>query len=426
MEPRRWLVALGVFPPRALTLVIAGALLLRVIAWRILEGPVIKGDGAAYIEWAQRLAAGDLSGFRDYPLHQLYPMLIAPVFRLGLPLPQYLFVLHIAMSVATVYLLYYTCRQFASPMVAVTAAAIAAIYPSLLLWSAYVLSETPFFFFLSLFVASLAHVLARPPGRRPSGLAVLNASALLLLFARPVSVAVLAAAAIAVVYALLSDAVGARRARVATLAGVLVVLVMTTVLFAAVAPLRHAVLRYPTVAQSLWLSTRYSSSSIAEWLPVAQQSQELLDRFGGDLNAFYDYKVGEALDFIRVHPVTYAFLAARRFTSYWLPAFFSDGWSASHRVFDLLLALALYAGMIISLYGRRDIVRWTLFGVALALGILTSFSQIETDGRYRVPAELVILLLAADGWMRLSVAGWKRRVGRARDKLPSAAAARRD
>jgi hypothetical protein len=424
MEPRRWLVALGIFRPRPLTLVIAGALLLRVIAWKVLEGPVIKGDGAAYIEWAQRLAAGDLSGFRDYPLHQLYPLLIAPAFGFGIPLAPYLFVLHLALSVATVYLLYYACRQFASPRVAVAAAVIAAIYPSLLLWSAYVLSETPFFFFLALFVASLAHVLARPAGRRPSALALLSVSGLLLLFARPVSVAVLGTAAIAVAYALLSDVLGARRARVVTLAGVLVVLVTTIALFAAVAPLRQTVLRYPTVAQSLWLSTRYSSSSIAEWLPVAQQSQALLDRFGGDLNAFYDYKVHEALDFIRSQPGTYAYLVGRRFTSYWLPGLFSDGWSTSHRLFDLLLALWLYAGMIVSLYSRRDIVRWTLFGVALALGILTSFSQIDTDGRYRVPAELVILSLAADGWARLIVAGWKRRVGQAQDQLPAPAADR--
>jgi hypothetical protein len=370
------------------------------------------------------LAAGDLSAFRDYPLHQLYPMLIAPAFRLGIPVAPYLFALHLAMSVATVLLLYYASRQFATRQVAAVAAAVAAIYPSLLLWSVYVLSETPFFFFLSLFVASLAHVLSRPAARRPAALALLGVSGLLLLFARPVSIAVLGAAAIAVAYALLSDAVGARRARLLTLAGVLSVVVVTTALFAAIPPLRQAVLRYPTVAQSLWLSTRYSSSSVAEWQPIAQQSQALLDRFGGDLNAFYDYKVGEAADFIRSRPGTYALLAARRFTSYWLPAVFSDGWSVSHRLFDLVLALALYAGAIVSLYGRRDIVRWTLLGIALALAILTSLSQIDTDGRYRVPAELVILLLAADGWVRLSVVGWKRRFGQMHNQPAKQAADR--
>jgi hypothetical protein len=404
------MVALRTFRPDVLTLVIAGAILLRAIAWRVLEGPVIKGDAAAYVEWAQRIAIGDLSGFGDYPLHQLYPVLIAPAFRLSIALAPYLFVLHLAMSVATVFLVYYACRQFAPPRVALTAAAIVAIYPSLLLWSAYVLSETPFFFFLSLFIASLAHVLSRPDARRPAALALLCVSGVLLLFARPVSVAVLGAAAIAVTYALLSDIAGARRARLATLAGLLLVALMTTGLLATVTPLRQAVLRYPTVAQSLWLSTRYSSGSVAEWQPVAQQSQALLDRFGGDLNAFYDYKATEALDFIRTQPARYALLAGRRFTSYWLPAFFSDGWSASHRLFDLLLAFTLYVGTIASLYRRRDSVRWTLFGVALALGILTSFSQIDTDGRYRVPAELVLLPLAADGWVRLFRAGWKRRV----------------
>jgi len=412
MEPPRWLVAPGISRPRPLTLVIAGALLLRVIAWKVLAGPVIKGDAAAYLDWAQRLAVGDLSGFRDYPLHQLYPMLIAPAFRLGIPLAQYLFVLHLAMSVATVYLLYYACLQFASPRVAIAAAAIAAVYPSLLLWSAYVLSETPFFFFLSLFLASLARVLSRPEVRRPRSLVPLGISALLLLFARPVSVPVLGAGAVAVAYVLLRGAFGARRARRFTLAGIVVLLALMTALFATVTPLRQAVLRYPTVAQSLWLSTRYSSSSLAEWQPIATENQALFDRFEGDLTAYYDFKVGEAVDFIRTRPGTYALLAGRRFTSFWLPALFSEGWSASHRLFDLVLALALYAGTVASLYGRRDLVRWTLFGAAMTLGILTSFSQIDTDGRYRVPAELTLVLLAADGYARLLVAGGERWLGR--------------
>jgi len=398
-------------PRSVVAAVIFSAVIVRVIVWRLMGGPVIRGDGPAYIEWAQRLAAGDLSGFQDYPLHQLYPMLIAPAFRIGIPLGPYLFVLHLALSVATVFFLYYACRQFTTRRIAEVAAAIAAVYPSLLLWSAYVLSETPFFFFLSLFVASLAHVLSRPEARRSLSLGLLGISALLLLFARPVSVAVLGVGAVAVTYALLSDAVGSRRARLFTLAGILVLVVATGALFATATPLRQAVLRYPTVAQSLWLSTRLSSSSFAEWRLIAEQNRTLADRFDGDLNALYEYKVGEALDFISTRPVAYALLAVRRFTSYWLPAFFSDGWSASHRLFDALLAIALYAGVIVSLYGRRDLVRWTLLGAALALGILTSFSQIDTDGRYRVPAELVILLLAADGFGRLFVAGMRRRVG---------------
>src|SRR5207245_8471462 len=130
------------------------------------------------------------------------------------------------------------------------------------------------------------------------------------------------------------------------------------------------------------------------------ESRAMNDRFPGNFDALWDYKAREAGDFIRAHPGTYALLAARRFASYWLPAVFSDGWSVSHRLFDLLLSLGLFAGVALSLYGRRDVSRWTLFAAALGLGILTSFSQIDTDGRYRVPAELICLLLAMDGYSR--------------------------
>lgn len=420
MSPQAWQIAPDAHRGWVLGMVLAVALAVRLLVWRAMGGPVIRGDGPAYIEWAQWLAAGDFSGFRDYPLHQLYPLLIAPAYAAHIPVTPYLLVLHMALSLGTVAFMYDATRQFASPRVALTVAATIAIYPALLFWSPYVLSETPFFFFLAVFLASLTRLLVRPDIRRRAGpLALFAAASALLLFTRPVSIALLAVSVAAVAYLRLCDSLGILRARRVAITGILVVMSMTTAFFSFDSSLRAVVLRYPTVAQSLWLSTRYSSSSLSEWLPIAEQNRALSDRFAGDFESLWDYKVRDAIDTIRADPAGYALLAVRRFTSYWLPALFADGWSRSHLLFDMVLAVGLYCGVMASLYRRRDLTRWTLFASALALGILASFSQIDTDGRYRVPAELALLPLAADGYLRLLMAVRARWLGRTHGKLSS-------
>lgn len=392
---------LGAADRWALPFVIVIAIALRALVWKAMGGPLVRGDGASYVEWAQRLAAGDATGFQDYPLHQLYPLLLAPAYRFGLPFGLYTLVLHLALSLGTIACLYYVARRFASRRAALLAAAIAACYPGLLLWFPFVLSETPFFFFFSIFLASLTNLASSSTARRRARpIALFWVTSCLMLFARPVSVAALAVGIPVVAGAHLSDAFGPRRGRSIVAAGVAVVLIAAIGFFSVDTPLRAAVLRYPTVAQSLWLSTRFSASSTAEFTTVVREQQLISDRFGGNVVQFYEFKVRDATAFIGAHPVTYVGLAARRFTSYWFPSFFSDGWSTSHRIFDLLGSAALYIFTVVGLYGRRERVPWTLLAVALALGLLTSFSQIDTDGRYRVPAELALIPLAADGLTR--------------------------
>jgi hypothetical protein len=393
---------LAATPPRwALAAVIIAAFVVRVGVWTWVRGPIIRGDGAAYLEWAQRLAVRDLSGFKDYPLHQLYPMLIAPAYATGVPLGPYLFVLQIGLSIGTVVCLYYAARAFTSERVALFVAIAVAGYPALLFWFPYVLSETPFFFFLAFFLAALTPVLT-DRATRLGPLALLAIASVLLLFARPVSIGILGVSAVAVSYVVLSRALGLRRARVVTATVILVFVATATAVLATDTPLRSALLRYPTVAQSLWLSTRLSSNSMAENAAVmSNENQTLNERFGDDQDALWSYKVREATDFISAHPGTYAAMALRRFTSYWMPALFAESWSRPHRVFDVVSMLVLLIGAFLSLYGRRDLARWTLVSAALGLGVLTGLSQIDTDGRYRMPAEIIVLLLAVDGYARI-------------------------
>jgi hypothetical protein len=404
-----WREALREPPAWSLGAVLGLALVLRLGIWRAMGGPVVRGDGPSYLDWAERFARGDLSGFSDYPLHQLYPVLIAPAYVLRLSLEGYLLLLHMALSVGTVYLLYDAARQISSRRIALIVGAVAAGYPSLLLWSPFVLSETPFFFFESFFLSALLRLLA-PLGRHGRvGVARFAVAALLLLFARPVSVALIAVALAAIAYRSLTERLGrlgGGRAWLALIASALIVFVG---FLAIPTPARAAVLRYPTIAQSLWLSTKYASTSVREWQPVADLNRAFAERFAGDFRALYDAKLAEALEFIRTQPLTYIGMAVRRFVAYWLPALFADGWSNSHRLLDLVLVAGIYTGAALSLVRRVDLPRWTLLASALALGLLTSFSQIDTDGRYRVPAELILLLLAVDGLHETALAVWRRR-----------------
>ena len=84
----------------------------------------------------------------------------------------------------------------------------------------------------------------------------------------------------------------------------------------------------------------------------------------------------------------------------------------THRV-DAALSLALTAGAVAVLFcaeGRRGPVV-TLLAVALSLAVLSSFSQIDSDGRYRLPAELVLLVVVPLAYGRgfLALWAWRRR-----------------
>lgn len=399
MISHSWRRAIESRPRTILTIIAIAAVTFRAIVWQLFEGPIIRGDARSYMAWAQAIAAGDLSGFSDYPLHQLYPVLIAPAFVAGLPVAAYLFVLQTALSLATVSLVYRAARHFTDFTAACAAASLAAGYPSLLFWYPYILSETAFFFFVALFTAALISVLRQTTGPSARSLILLAVAAVLLLFARPASIAVLAAGLPAALYVFLLPRLGRHRARRTVFAMVVTGVALLVVFFSLDTPQRRAVLRNPTIAQSFWLSTKLSSSSLSEWLPIAAESQAISERFTGRLEEAWDLKVQQASAFVRENPGDYLMLALRRCFSFWMLGAFSDGWSTKHRAFDVVLILGLFLGAFLSLMRNRDLIRVVLLAICLSLGFLTSFSQIDSDGRYRAPAELGLILLAADGFI---------------------------
>jgi hypothetical protein len=388
-----------------LFLALGGALIVRLLAWKVLHGPRIIGDAHSYILWARHIAAGDLSGFRDYPLHQLYPTLLAPAFLVGIPIALYSLVLHLALSLGTVALIYHACLRFSTPAIAAASAAVAAVYPALLFWFVYVLTETPFVFFLAVFLAMVVRLICRKQQEPAGGSVVAFAVAcVLLLLARPVSVAAFPVGAVVILYDSLQRGSSRRRAATITALAVACVLVVALAFFSVDSPMRRRVLRIPTVAQSLWLTTKLSSSSITEATRMSAEHRAIGERFKTNPAAGWDFRVQQATDYIRAHPARWLGAAARRFTSYWLPAFFQDGWSPEHRLFDGVVSIALLAGAAIAIATRRDLVHVAIGAIALSFALLSTFSQIDPDARYRVPAELALLLVAPEGyWIVLNV-----------------------
>jgi hypothetical protein len=159
----------------------------------------------------------------------------------------------------------------------------------------------------------------------------------------------------------------------------------------------------PTIAQSLWLSTKVSTGNLTETRTVVALDEKIDRMFLGtppELKA--QYKINEAIQFIKENPGTYTRMALRKLVSFWFPWAFTDTWSTPHRVVDALLSIALAVGLVLAWRTRIDTAALVLIALVTALfAVLSAFSQIDPDGRYRVPAELPLLLVVPAGWLYL-------------------------
>lgn len=381
--------------PILLSFVLGAAAAVRLVWWLVVDGPLYGGDSRQYVSWAAALAAGDFSVAREWPLHLFYPLALAPMYVLRAPEGPYVLGLHIAAALATVWLLFQAAAKIGGQRYGLGVAALGAVYPSAVFWFPYVLTETVFLFVLSLFVFATLALVRRPTARQGTLFAV---ASIVLLLARPVAVPLVAAAIAAFAVPLLGRRWGWPRAVAAALLGCAACGALSLVLVLAVPRLGEHILRLPTVTQSLWLSTRVSSSNLDEILalqeaPLPPETPE---------EAVWEFKRAYALRFIVEQPTLYLAMAARRFVSFWYPWLFAS-WSLGHRLVDAALSLALTAGLLAALVRRasRTPAVVTLAVLAHTLALLSAFSQIDSDARYRLPAELILLLVAPLGLREL-------------------------
>ncbi|HEY9634163.1 MAG TPA: hypothetical protein V6D14_12185 [Coleofasciculaceae cyanobacterium] len=381
-------------------LVIAG--LVRLGYWLRVGQPIYAGDSQGYILWAKLLAQGNTSGFEQFPLHQLYSLVLTPIYSLGIPEGEYIKYLHIFASTATVGLMYLAGRLLVSPGYGLLVGALTALYPKFIFWLPYVLTETGFLFCLSMFLAIFIAFLKRPNLWR--FLAYLGMS-ILLFFSRPVSLPILLISTTILGALFLARHWGLRKMMIICASFWFSLVTTVCIAFATNTELQTRILKLPTFTQSLWLSTKLSSNSMEETLSVLKDEQQRVENLVKGLppGTEWTYKATEATRFITRHPLAYLGMAARRFISFWYPWIFSDSWSLAHRIFDACVSLLLSMGTVALLFHRNsrtpEIISLTL--MALSLAILTSFSQIDTDGRYRLPAELILLLISPISGVRL-------------------------
>jgi len=365
------------------------ALTVRCVYW-LIAFPVNAGDTQEYLSAAQNVLHGNFSFLIEFPFHALYSLLLVPGFLLPGGMNWYIALLHISLSTLSVLLLYLISRQISPDRrVHILVGLVGTFYPGLLFWLPYILTETAYFFLLLVFVYLLIIALRNPNWKN---IVYLTVAAVFLLASRPVSMGILCISVVILAAVLMKRAFPRRWA---LFTGVLVVSGLA-LLFALLSlpNVRQRVLQIPTVSQSLWLSTHIITGATEEWNLYANLPPDIAGLTGTEV---WEYKSSYALNFIKTQPYEYLWMAAGRFFNYWYP-WVHPQWSLRHRVFDAILTISMTILAIIGLRVAENKKLPTLLVVlALTFGLVTAFSQIDPDARYRVPAEILLIPVACIG-----------------------------
>lgn len=337
-------------------------------------------DTAAYKAAAEALKSSPLTAEETFVgLPPLFPAYLALI-----PSDTLALVIQIALvSLIAPVVGIATARHFGQ-FAGVVSAVLAALQPTLIVWSAFLLTDS----FGALFFAVALVMASRMLTSGSSGAALGTGLSLgLAWLAR--GAYVVAAAAIALIATLSPDRRVAR--------GILVGLGVAVVL--AVPTTRNLVaIGEPTVYRSLtwqqiWLGTMWNEVGRGTigvdlilppaYLTLSPQERETFAR-------------AEAVRFITENPTRFALLTMKKVLWLWLPAY--PEWSLTHKLWAVGYFLALYATAILGLaYMRRSVFAWLLVASIVALVIPVVLTVVDYDGRYRLPMEVCLLPLAAAG-----------------------------
>lgn len=377
----------------ALLAVIGGAVVVR-LGFLLAAGIDEAGDTPLYLRTAEQLSDGELT-VNDFPLHLFYSFTLAPAFVFGIEPETWVVPLHLALGVATVVVMYRIASLFLERGPAILVGAGTAMLPAALHWSHFILSETLFLFVVSVFLLVCAQRLVDPHWDRLR-LGVVSALGILVAVTRPSGVLTVCVAGLCLIGVTVSRERGGSAARRAVGATVLASLVAVALVLAVPAT-RHRLLGLPTVYTSIYLSTRTFDSDIEH----VARAIELPDEVG----ALEDPERGRELrkrsfEFIRERPGDYVSRAGIRFTNFWFP-WLTARWSNAHLALDAAVSLTLVGlsvcGLVLVRSSRARNVMVMLALVALVQGVLVAFSQLDSEARYRLPAELALLPVAGAG-----------------------------
>ncbi len=352
----------------------------------IVNGVVFGGDSNGYLKMAREAARGDFSTFAQYPFHSLYVLILSVGYLLHIPIIPFVTGVNLTILVALPVLFYRVCLLLTGQQTLSYWAGLAIMFqPAFIFWGLFILTDV---LFLTLLTAFILVVVKEARQHSASALTTLIIISVLLLFSRPASVAALFVGAAYVAY----HRLGIATAFLFTFGLPILVLELAAGFVPSHTPGRlimtwHSpITQLPTVYQSLWLSTKVSTNNVDEITEAFKF--ELPD---GKTEA--DYKLQQFAEFVREHPVKYVAMCVQRFVAYWYPWIWGR-WGAAHRAIDFLYSLLLTAVVLAATYSRRiGREKWLLLSLAFGFSLLSVFGQIDSDVRYRLPAELCVLLL---------------------------------
>lgn len=339
------------------------------------NGIVMGGDSNGYLQMAQEATRGDFSTFAQYPFHGLYALILSVGYLLHIPTTIFVTGVNIAILVALPVLFYRVCLMLTGQQTLSYWAGLAIMFQvNFIFWGLFVLTDTLFLTLLTAFVLAVLWT-TQQKGSKP--LIVLSIISVPLLFSRPVSVIALPIGWLFV----LDTKWGPAASMLAfCLAGMLVISTATS------PALVSKILALPTVYQSLWLSTKVSTNNV----------DDITEAFKYELppgKSEADYKLEQFREFLAQHPVRYTVMCVQRLVAYWYPWIWGK-WGLAHRAIDFVYSVLLTFIALAVAYSRRiGREKWLLLSLAFGFSLLSVFGQIDSDVRYRLPAELCILIL---------------------------------
>ncbi len=361
------------------------------------ESPIMGGDSPRYLEAAESFAQGGVGGIAEHPLHQFYSLLLAPAYYWHIDVNFYITVFHILLSVGTVLLLYQIACELVDPMHAKWVGLAAAFYPSFLFWMRYVLTETLFLFVFCLFILCYLHFLIRTSMR--NGFLLLGTS-LMLFFSRPISVVILPSAATVLGGLAIQKRWGGNLRRI--ISGILffeiLALLFLCFQIASRPQLRQRVLSDETIFNFVNLAARLDSNNFEDYFRAISGRKKVMSALPQSMTEVEKRELTSlnALHHIFSQPGFYLKGCVKRFISFWLPGVYQGKWSSAHLILDSLFFILLMAGSIGFLFSfpKARLEGIALLCLVLPLALLAALTHMDTDGRCRVPAELVLLILS--------------------------------
>lgn len=395
-KAKLWMQLLGI---------LSVAAIVRLLYW-IMSPAATAGDSQLFLDVAQSILYGEFSTLFEWPFHIVYSLFLVPGYFFLDGLTWYIPLLHILLSSGSVVMVYLVSREMSSNYRVHVLAAIAAIfYPHLLFWMKFILTEIVFIPGLVAILYLTIKILKQPTYKLLVGWVLF---AVFLIFTRPVALPLLLLLGIVLLAIFLRKELPQPNLWIPITSAIIFAAVVLGAKLISVPSVRQKLLNLPTVVQSLWLSTHVVSGTFEEYekanLPVEAVNLNLAEQKA--------YKVNVALEFIRTRPLQYILMAIKRFFSFYYPWVYPQ-WSIWHRVLDATISLAFTLAVVVNIrYAEKKSLTFLLLGCVLALGITTAFTQIDTDGRYRLPAEIILIPVFAEGYVsgfyNLS-SKWKRR-----------------